>query len=376
MTNSNSLESPLNLFHPVKDLPYITPEIPGIGGVIKLRPSDFVVEEIPLIEPVGDGPHIYVTLEREGINTRYLKDQLQKIFELKENDTGYAGLKDRNARSTQCFSLYLPDRKLDEVSGRITSLLDGVKIISMNRSNRRLAVGQLKGNRFTILIRPGDPAHTESKSSEEIDAWKNNSLRVCSSILSQIERQGLPNFYGAQRFGNNGENCIKGRALLLQKKRNHGFLRELYLSAYQSLLFNHWLSIRMREYGLNRLLTGDVARRRERGALFLVRENEVGDEELIYTGPIFGRHMRSPEGVPLQIEEELLSIHNMRHAHFQRAHLPGSRRDASVKPEDVQIRSHTDGVQLSFFLPAGSYATTLLREVMKDDPEKVITDDE
>lgn len=132
-------------------LPYITSELDGIGGEIKTQPAHFVVQEIPLYEPAGQGPHVYVCLTREGWNTRALQKRLSKLFDLRQSDIGFAGLKDKHALATQTFSLPLGDLAEEKIGNYIQDNLP-VEVLSVRRHRNKLKMGHLIGNHFRITV--------------------------------------------------------------------------------------------------------------------------------------------------------------------------------------------------------------------------------
>ena len=135
-------------------MPYVSEGLPGIGGVIKTEPADFEVVEIPLYEPSGEGPHIYVTIRREGQTTRTLQRTLADAFGVQPRDVGYAGLKDKAARCTQTFSLPLATENPDAVAAQLGEGL-GMEVLGVRRHRNKLKPGHLLGNRFRVRVRGG-----------------------------------------------------------------------------------------------------------------------------------------------------------------------------------------------------------------------------
>ncbi len=338
-------------------LPYATAGLPGIGGELKAEPSHFVVEELPLYEPAGEGEHIYVRLTREGWTTRALQTELAHLFGLREQDVGYAGMKDRHARVTQTFSLSLHDGEELAVADLVRASLP-VEVVWTKRHRNKLKVGHLLGNRFRIVVlHPAAPLGSDS-------------LAAAQAIAQSLATHGLPNYYGAQRFGARGDNAEQGRQVLQGSGPRKPWLRRFLLSALQSALFNAWLSERMARGWFERLLTGDVAKKVDTGGLFLVEDATLESPrfergEIGYTGPIYGSRMRWAEGEPGELEHAVLEGAGIDPPLFQRAHLDGSRRPGRLLLTDLAIESHPDGLAFSFTLPKGAYATTLLREFMK-----------
>jgi tRNA pseudouridine13 synthase len=340
------------------DLPYFTADLPGVGGEIKVEPAHFVVEEIPLYEPSGEGQHVYVRLTREGWTTRALQNELAQLFDLRDVDVGCAGRKDKHARTTQTFSLNMPNADEAEVARRIEDELP-VELAWVQRHRNKIKTGHLLGNRFRIVVLgPGEDA-----------------LPRAEAVVQALHQRGLPNVYGPQRFGREGDNAARGREILFTgrgpRKR---WLRRLLLRAYQSALFNTWLVRRIERGWFERLLTGDVAKKLDTGGLFEVEDAQAEQprferDEITYTGPIYGSRMWWATGEPGDLEHEILEQAGVTEELLDRAHLNGSRRRARLLLDDLTVKPHADGLLLTFSLPKGSYATTVLREVMKGASE-------
>jgi tRNA pseudouridine13 synthase len=336
-------------------LSFITADLPGIGGEIKAEPAHFVVEEIPLYQPVGEGEHIYVCLTREGWTTRALQKRLTDLFGLREVDVGCAGLKDKHARVTQTFSLLLRDADEATVARRIQEALP-VEVAWTRRHRNKLRRGHLLGNRFHIVV-----LYPEQEA-----------MAQAETIAQALRTHGLPNFYGAQRFGIDGDNARRGREVLLGQGPRQRWLKRFLLSAYQAALFNVWLTERIRRSWFERLLTGDIAKKTDTGGLFEVRDAEVDlsrfeQKEITYTGPIYGARMRWASGEPGELERMVLETAEVTTEMLRRARLDGSRRPARLFLDDLSLESHPEGLLFTFTLPKGAYATTVLREFIKTE---------
>jgi tRNA pseudouridine13 synthase len=339
----------------IQSLPFITADLPGIGGEIKAEPDHFVVEEVPLYEPVGEGEHVYVRLTREGWTTRTLQQRLTSFFDLREVDVGCAGLKDKHARVTQTFSLLLHDVDEATVVRRIQEALP-VEVVWAKRHRNKLRRGHLLGNRFRIVVLRPEP----------------EAVARAEAIAQVLQAHGLPNFYGVQRFGIDGDNAQRGREVLLGRGPRERWLKRFLLSAYQAALFNAWLTERIQRDWFERLLTGDIAKKTDTGGLFEVMDAEVElprfqQREITYTGPIYGARMRWASGEPGELERMVLERAEVTTEMLRRARLDGSRRPARLYLNDLSIELHPDGLLFTFTLPKGAYATTVLREFMKTE---------
>ena len=400
------------------NLPYLTPDFPGIGGTIKQRPEDFFVQEIPLYEPSGDGEHVYCEIQKVGLSTFDIIHRLANALNVPSRDIGYAGLKDARAVTRQVFSIAGTTEKA------VMSLkIPDVQIQWAARHGNKLRTGHLAANRFAIKIRDVSPT----------DVVK---LRPVIDIL---EKRGMPNFFGEQRFGRRGNNDLLGAALVrgdnvgllkfllgspdpaiddkhslrarklfderqneesmkqwprrcgmerrvlarLIKAKKPGSavraidekLRRLWVSALQSRLFNEVLTQRLA--AMDQLMDGDLAYKHDNGACFRV-EQAITEQprceafEISPSGPLLGYRMSVPGGVPLEIEQTIFGAAGLTAGEFKHAdrdRVKGARRPLRVKPENVELAGGVDEhgahITVAFTLPAGSFATVLLRELMK-----------
>jgi len=341
-------------------LPYITKDIPGIGGKIKSRPEDFVVDEVPAYPPVGYGPHLYVNLTKRMQTTRDIQIKLAQIFNLNPDQIGKAGLKDKRSVSTQTFSvLYDNDDPVSsDLSEKIEEELD-IKVNWLKRHTNKLRAGHHKGNLFQIIIRDitvnGEELHN-----------------LIEQISSFIHKSGVPNFYGTQRIGEFGENVISGFYILKGKKRiKDRWLRRFLISSLQSYLCNRYLVKRM-DIGLSeKLVRGDVAKKHDTGGLFHVEDSDLEtirfmNKEISFTAPIYGYKMKRAKDDAAQIEDGLMNQIGISLQDLRKFGIKGTRRIGRLIP-NIDTKVEEDGVKLSFSLPKGGYATTILREYMKTD---------
>jgi tRNA pseudouridine13 synthase len=334
--------------------PLLTAHLPGIGGRIKQLPEDFEVEEIPAYELSGSGEHLFLWIEKRDMGAEFFVRQLARRLNIPPGEIGTAGLKDRHAVTRQWVSVPVgAEERLNQLDG------DGIRLLRVSRHGNKLKAGHLHGNRFRILIRDVDP-----RAAERLKA-----------VLASLRGQGLPNYYGPQRFGHDGETLRLGLILLRREKANvrSGFLRKLALSAAQAALFNHYLGRRLADGLLRRVLAGDVLARWPFGGMFVAedvaREQERFDRrEVVHAGPIFGRKTFAARGEAAEREAETLAAFGLAPAGFAGFGklLQGTRRHNVIYVDDLAAAGETEGVRLTFTLPAGSYATVLLREVMKN----------
>lgn len=194
-----------------EELAYLTADVPGVGGRIKQRHEDFLVEEQPLYEPCGEGEHLYLFIEKDGLTTTEAIRRIARAFRVSRREIGYAGLKDKHAVTRQHVSLHLPggDARADEQSVARLEQQQRIKLLWHARHGNKLRRGHHAGNRFVIYIR-------------DVEA---TAVLRARPILDRLEREGVPNYFGEQRFGYRANGQTLGRLLLLGEHR--AFLDEL-----------------------------------------------------------------------------------------------------------------------------------------------------
>jgi tRNA pseudouridine13 synthase len=343
-------------------LPYLTAGLDGIGGRIRACPEDFVVEEVALYEPSGSGSHLYVNITKRNQTTRDVQIQLAELFNLRPQNIGTAGLKDKHALTTQTFSILFEknDVQPDDAVELIESRLD-IKVHWAKFHSNKFRAGHLIGNRFKIMIT--DIRMPTSKAAEK-----------SRRIAEMIHQKGMPNYYGEQRTGKDGKKVQEGWAILQgQKKFTDRWLSKLLVSVYQSYLCNRYLAERVRRGLFDRLLLGDIAKKHETGGIFWV--NDLGTEqprydaqEISFTAPMYGYKMSKSLGEAAALEAEIFEESGMSLETFRRMRVTGTRRFGRLTPR-IEVAETSRGVQLSFMLHKGGFATTLLREFMKTEPK-------
>ena len=337
-------------------LPLVTADLPGSGGSVRAAPEDFRVDEVPAYLPSGAGPHLYVRIEKRGRTTRDAVRALAGALGVPERDAGFAGMKDKDAVTTQWLSFPLArDPHPSDLA------FPGLRVLEVSRHGNKLRTGHVRANVFSIAVRGGDPGRA----------------RAAAAALAA---RGLPNFFGPQRFGTEGRNAEVGRALLLgpetpesRRAARDRFLRRLSLSAYQALLFNRWLAERMADGLFAAALRGDVMKKLDSGGLFDCDDPatdgpRVAAFEISPAGPMFGHKLRAASHDALAREERLLAAEGIRLADFARGggEAEGTRRAARLRVA-VTVEDEPDGYRARFELPKGSYATVVLGELVKGD---------
>jgi tRNA pseudouridine13 synthase len=339
-------------------LPLVTADLPGSGGAVRAAPEDFRVDEVPAYLPAGTGPHLYLRVEKRGRTTRDAVRALARALGVPERDAGFAGMKDKDAVTTQWLSFPVA-RDPDPAA----LALPGLAVLEISRHGNKLRTGHVRANVFSILVRGGDPARA----------------RAAAEALAA---RGLPNFFGPQRFGAQGRNAAVGRALLcgeetpeVRRAARDRFLRRLSISAYQALLFNRWLAERMGDGLFAAALQGDVMKKLDTGGLFDCADPaadgpRVARFEISPAGPMFGHRLRAASGEAHAREERVLRAEAISLGDFARGggEAEGTRRAARL-PARIAIEEQAGGYRARFELPKGSYATVVLRELMKGEAE-------
>ncbi len=328
---------------------------PTATGLLRTRttPEDFRVIEEPLYETTGEGNHTFVFVEKRGRTTEQVARELARAGGVSQKDVGYAGRKDRHAITRQWFSLegVDPERAL---GFELTS----AEVLEARRHPHKIKTGHLRGNRFEIVLRSDRPV----------------ALEPIRARVESLVRRGMPNRYGQQRFGRDGDNALQARRLLADGRppRDRRAARFL-VSALQSEVFNAALEERIDEY--DGVLLGDVARVEESGGLFWVDDLErerprAKAFEISATGPIFGTKMRAPTEDVARLERaifdrfELPDLATLKLPRGLRAR--GARRPLRVRPEGLEIEGlqGSHGLKLRCWLPPGAYLTVLLEELV------------
>jgi tRNA pseudouridine13 synthase len=406
---------------------YLTAEVPGVGGVLRQRPEDFLVEEIPAYSPSGEGEHLYLFLEKRELSTSHMIRLLADHFGVRRTDVGVAGLKDKHAVTRQLVSVHLPGKKDSEFPAFEHP---SIAVHWTDRHANKLRRGHLQGNRFIIRIRNVEPTKV-------IHAHR---------ALMILARGGVPNRIGPQRFGHLQHNHLVGRALMkfdhaealryllgpseqfpgVQVEARRAFSEGKYQDAFemlpraahterrvlsalakgksardavraiepldysffvtavQSAVFNRVLDARLLEGTLTRLLPGDLAFKHDNGAVFAVNDDVLAEPataqrlerlEISPSGPMWGAGMTRAAGRVAEMEEQALvdlglSIPEVEH-HAERTGriVDGVRRPLRVPltyPDiEAGVDEHGAYIKCIFELPRGAFATTVMAEIMK-----------
>jgi tRNA pseudouridine13 synthase len=337
----------------------MTQELPGIGGKIRETLEDFVVEEVPVFEPDGEGEHLFVNMTKRGIGTRKLAHSLASLFNLNRTAVGFAGLKDVRSVSTQTLSLLLGRLSNDELikCGKIIEERLPVIVNWIMPHSRKLRAGQLLGNRFSINI-------------TGLSMDPEEALERAKEIARALGSMGIPNYYGPQRV--DYENVRRGYEIIKGHYRvRDRWLRRFIVSSYLDYLCNLYLVRRLENGDFYRLLQGDIAKKHSTGGLFIVEDptfEEVRYKagEISFTAPIYGPRMWWAEGPSGDLEKEIFDESEITLEELKRLDVRGTRRLGRLLPNIVTGESDR-GITLEFFLPKGAYATIVTQEFMKND---------
>ena len=330
----------------------VSGDLPAAGGTIGPDPEDFVVDELVLHAPGTEGSHLMVRLRKRLWTTQDMIRAVARAAGVRERDMGSAGMKDKKGVTSQWVSL--PEAAL---SPERWSLPPGIEILEIARAPRKLRTGQHRGNRFRIRL-VSVPA---------------GGLERAQAICERIRERGLLNYFGAQRFGRDRENLLHAVDFLEGRAQNRSrFLKKLYPSVVQSEIFNRYVSLRL-DAGLSALLDGEVVRLDGSASVFVVEDPQREQPRLISgdihsTGPMLGPKMRRAVRAALELEERAatsLALSEVARQELDRL-VDGTRRDVLVHPDALSVGAEGDDrLLVEFSLPAGSYATQLIRELTR-----------
>ena len=334
-----------------------------LSARIRATPEDFRVDEVLGFAADGDGPHVLLQVEKRGANTHWVAEQLARYAGVSPREVGYAGLKDRHAVTTQYFTLPL-DRK-PEPDWNALSIPD-IRVLKSERHRRKLKTGSLEGNRFRLVLRD-----------------ISGSVPALLPKLGAIRIAGVPNYFGEQRFGRGAANIQKAEAALSGKLRIHDRrLFSLLLSTARSLIFNDLLSVRVEAGNWDKLLPGEVLMLDGSHSVFRAAE---GDPELpgrlqrgdVHpTGPLWGRGEPLTSGDVQALEAGIAGRHPALTKGLAKVGVDMARRSLRLVVRDFAWQTEGDTLILEFFLPAGAYATTVLRELVQTHGENEHVDED
>ncbi|ELO0973192.1 tRNA pseudouridine(13) synthase TruD [Raoultella ornithinolytica] len=321
-------------------------------GILKANPEDFVVVEDLGFAPDGEGEHLLVRILKTDCNTRFVADALAKFLKIHAREVSFAGQKDKHAVTEQWLCARLPGKEMPDLS---KFQLEGCQVLEYARHKRKLRLGALKGNQFTLILR-------EISDRDDVERR-----------LQAVAAQGVPNYFGAQRFGIGGSNLLgalrwaeSGAPLRDRNKRS------FWLSAARSGLFNQQVSIRLKKPEFNQVVDGDALQLAGRGSWFVATPEEraqlqerVDNRELMITAALPGNGEWGSQREALAAEQAAVAEETQLQALLVREKVEAARRAMLLYPQQMSWNWWDDvTVELRFWLPAGSFATSVVRELI------------
>lgn len=328
---------------------------PLATGKLKANPEDFIVEEDLGFEPDGEGEHLLVRIRKNGCNTQFVAEQLARFAGVHPRAVSYAGLKDRHAVTEQWFCLHLPGKEDPDLS---LFALEGCEVVRAARHRKKMRIGTLKGNAFTLVLR------------------QLSNLPDIESRLQKIILQGVPNYFGEQRFGRGGNNLVQARKWANNEIRvKERPKRSFYLSASRSAMFNIIASQRIADNTHRQAMLGDALQLSGRGSWFVAKEEEfdtlgprIDSHELLITAPLPGDGPLGTTDVAEAFEQSCLKDCNELLSLIKRERVEPARRAVMLQPLHISwTRWDEVTLELKFWLPAGSFATSVVRELMRQE---------
>lgn len=340
-------------------LPWVTAELEGSGGVLLPAPDDFLVDEVLPYDPAGSGEHLFVRFEKVGLNTPEAVARLVRAAGLGDGrrlppEVGFAGLKDRHARTRQWMSMPWNKPEGPDFSEAES---DALRVLETVRHGHKLRRGHQRGNHFRIVLRQ----------------VPEGGFSRAEATLERLKQTGVPHAFGPQRFGREGDNDRVALGFLRGDSRppRDRRLKDLLLSALQSRIFNRVLELRIQRGQFATALPGDLMYKHASGGMFVVEDvptesARVQGLEISPTGPLPGKKMRRPDGAAAALEAEVIEELELGADELRRLG-PGTRRPLRypLDPATRLERLEDDALALEVFLPSGAYATVLLDELVK-----------
>ncbi|MCP1374956.1 tRNA pseudouridine(13) synthase TruD [Dyella lutea] len=332
----------------VSELPTAYGPVP-LTARLRATPEDFQVEELLGYDADGAGEHALLWVEKRGVNTDWVARELAKFAGVPPVNVGYAGLKDRHAVTRQAFSVQLPGRADPDWSAFPH---EEVKVLAATRHGRKLKRGGLRGNRFVIVLR-------EVQGDRE----------VAERILQQMTARGVPNYFGEQRFGREGGNLDQARAMFAGRRVDRD-KRGLLLSAARSQIFNSVLAERVEQGNWDTALEGEIWALAGSRSWFGPEPFEaalaarLAQGDIHPTGPLWGEGEPVSRGVVGELECRIAGQWQDLVEGLAAARMAHDRRALRLLPAGLWWQwLAEDALELQFALPAGAYATTVIREL-------------
>ncbi|WP_394200282.1 tRNA pseudouridine(13) synthase TruD [Shewanella waksmanii] len=331
----------------MSDLAYLHGQ-PTATADIRTCNADFIVQEILPFLPCGEGEHHLLHIRKDGLNSADVAKKISSFAGVHPKEVTLAGQKDKHAITEQWFGVRIPGKETPDWQGLNS---DQITVLESGRHLKKLRTGALSGNRFSITLRQVS----------DIDA--------VIKRFELVKQQGVPNYFGEQRFGNNGKNLVMGRQMLAGKKVKDRNKRSFYLSAVRSNLFNQHVSQRIGRHGLTRL-AGDCVMLAGSRSYFVAQQwdqeltNRLETEDILLSCPLWGRGSALAQDQAAEFELNVAQQYEEDCLGLEKAGLNQERRMMILKPEQLAYQVTDDTVVLKFALPAGCFATSVLRELV------------
>lgn len=313
---------------------------PSLSGVLRSSPADFIVEERLGFAPDGDGPHVMLWIEKTGANTEWVARQLAKVVRCRPMDVGFSGMKDRHAVTRQWFSVPVPKEAVDWTALDI----EGVRVLEAHAHRRKLRRGAHRANRFELTLR-------DVRGEDDLE-----------TRVPRVREQGVPNYFGPQRFGRDGDNAA--RAV-------DGARGGVYLSAARSFLFNAILAERVQRGDWNRLLPGESVQLDGSGSFFIANEidetlqRRLQEFDIHPSAPLWGKGEVPSLGDAAALENGIAGSLPELRALLESAGLRQERRALRLPVRELELkRVDAATIIMAFELPPGAFATSVLRELI------------
>ena len=337
----------------LSSLAYLTGK-PVASAKIKAQPEHFQVREDLGFAFTGEGEHLMVRIRKTGENTSFVANELAKACGVKSKDVSWAGLKDRHAVTEQWLSVHLPKGETPDFSAFLAQY-PSIEILATDRHNKKLRPGDLVGNEFVVtLSEVTDVADVEQR-------------------LEKVKQVGVPNYFGSQRFGNDGNNLEEarrwGRENVRTRNQNK---RSMYLSAARSWIFNRIVSARLENGVFDKFIDGDVAQTAS-GTQLVDASNmaelqaQFAQGEVAITAALAGDNALPTQADALTLEQPFLDEELDLMALIRGNRMRHDRRDIALKPQDLAWTVDGNNITLTFSLDAGSFATSIVRELVIEE---------
>jgi len=348
MNNQDSSEASSNNYTAFDDLAHAYEEL-GCEAIFKQKPEDFIVDEVLPFELTGSGEHVWLHIRKQGENTEWIAKELARVANVRKRNIGFAGLKDRHAVTTQWFSVHLPGIS-DPDWGELET--ENVQILQTVRHAKKLRRGALKENQFTILLR-------------DVTCGRSQLIHRCEAII----KNGVPNYFGEQRFGHGMANLPSAEKMFATDQRVPRHQKSIYLSAARSWIFNNILSQRIVAGNWNQYLSGDVFMLNGKSACFKDDESvdihqRLSDGEIHPTGVLWGGGEQLAEKITQELELSIVNRFEIFKKGLESFKVQRLRRALRVFPRAMHWHFEDGSCTLKFTLPSGSYATMVLRELL------------